>query len=164
VDSIRVSDADLHHPKKTGAETLRPALPEGRGRFPCRMLESVRSMAAKGVRATPDIKGRERTAPIIHGALAPVQENTIRCVPMRLGHAMEIDLGCKTEYPSFYTGDYDTSGIVSALRLLKADCRARRWASVGFWAVQPLRASQMGQIDLASHAGYGRFGAPPPLK
>lgn len=55
---------------------------------------------------------------------------------MRLGYRMLIDLRSKTEYPAYYTADYDTETIRSLQRLFRPN-----WvivdvgANIGFWSI-----------------------------
>jgi FkbM family methyltransferase len=55
---------------------------------------------------------------------------------MRLGYEMMVDLRAETEFLAYYTGEYDTRNIRSALRLVQP-----HWtildvgANIGFWSV-----------------------------
>ena len=64
---------------------------------------------------------------------------------MRLGHQMLVDLRSGTELAAYYTGDYETKSIETAIKLIRPDAVVLDvGANVGFWTVPLARALNAG--------------------
>ena len=95
----------------------------------------------------PEFRGRWHVARVVNKHLFPLSQSFCTAwARMRLGHEMLVDLRSRTEFHTYYLGDYDTQAIRSALRLIRADSIVLDvGANIGFWA-----------IPLASHLkGHG---------
>lgn len=92
-------------------------------------------VAASLLHRIPEVRGLSRLASYAH-RVCYRQRDPIVTAQMRLGYRMKIDLRCRTERPSYYTGVYDTALMNSARRLLRS---LEAWtvldvgANVGFW-------------------------------
>lgn len=101
------------------------------------MNRLVRTAAALVLRHVPRaVRGRGRAADFVNRAFPAGPSGQKVWAPMRLGYKMLLDLRSKTEYPSYYLGDYDTIEIRTLRRLFAPD-----WvildvgANIGFWTI-----------------------------
>jgi len=95
----------------------------------------VRSSVSFTLRHTPDVPGRWSIAHFFNRRFPPTDGSTV-WAQMRLGHEMKVDLKSRLEFRAYYTGDYDTSAIRSAMRMLRPDSVVFDiGANIGFWSI-----------------------------
>jgi FkbM family methyltransferase len=101
----------------------------------------LRQSFAYMLRRSPDVRGRGRISGIIHKYFVPASHHPKVWASMRLGHQMLVDLRSGTELAAYYTGDYETRSIETAIKLIHPDSVILDvGANVGFWTVPLARA------------------------
>lgn len=105
--------------------------------------EAVQLLAAALIRRTPEFRGRVRMANLIHNWTrgSAIHPNVL--ARMRLGYDMLVDMRSTTEWPSYYTGDFDTAEIKSIQKLAVPGWVALDvGANIGFWTVPLAQAAK----------------------
>lgn len=107
----------------------------------------IRAVASSVLRHTPMIRGRNRVADLINRSLPLSETDAMVLACMRLHYCMSVDLRSRTEYLSYYTGDYDTSEIQIVTALIETNWTiADVGANIGFWTVPLAQAVPNGRV------------------
>lgn len=124
---------------RAGATTIFLALPPIAQR-------ATRSLACLWVRLLPERKKADASNGF-NRWLPPMADNSILTARMRMGHKMLLDIRALTEYPAYYTGDYDAKKMASILAMVQPN-----WtvvdvgANVGFWSIPLAKALTSGHL------------------
>ncbi len=93
-------------------------------------------MLAAFLRSAPSFKGKGRIARIVNNAFNYFGAEPIVSAQMKNGTQMRLDLRAETEFPTYYTGDYDENLLRQAVLFTGKDgVFVDVGANIGFWSV-----------------------------
>jgi FkbM family methyltransferase len=96
----------------------------------------IRPLAARFVRAMPNIRGRGRVVSLINGLLLKAGVEPIVSCEMAAGHRLRLDCRLASHYHAYYSGTYDDAKISALLSFLRPGGTALDvGANIGFYAV-----------------------------